>query len=196
MLCLSLIGASAWMALPEPRRRPRQTSAAVSRLPVAPQMSNDGLSAEFQVRAAPWTCAMRTPRTGLRFLIPRRSCSTRAAAARPALRTQPSTLRPTVPDPPLSQRLVSQRSGTVFGHPSEVLREQRVERSWVLIFNSGESDEGVYTLQGRDTGDSSRHGTCAARPLNTTARHARARLSEARGGRSCPTRHDRRLTVA
>merc|ERR1712129_426764 len=57
------------------------------------------------------------------------------------------------------QRLVSQRSGTVFGHPSEVLREQRAERSWVLIFNAGEADEGVYTLQGRDTGDSTRHGT-------------------------------------
>ena len=87
LLCASLLGASAWM-LAVPGSRARHTSAAGSRLPVAPQMTNDGLSAEFQ-------------------------------------------------------RLVSQRSGTVFGHPSEVLREQRAERSWVLIFNAGEADEGV-----------------------------------------------------
>ena len=51
LLCASLYGASAWM-LAVPGSRARQ-SAAVSRLPVAPQMSNDGLSAEFQARAAP-----------------------------------------------------------------------------------------------------------------------------------------------
>ena len=51
LLCASLYGASAWM-LAAPGSRARQ-SAAVSRLPVAPQMSNDGLSAEFQARAAP-----------------------------------------------------------------------------------------------------------------------------------------------
>jgi hypothetical protein len=55
----------------------------------------------------------------------------------------PGPASPGVPCSLPSQRLVSQRSGTVFGHPSEVLREQRAERSWVLIFNAGEADEGV-----------------------------------------------------
>jgi len=42
--------------------------------------------------------------------------------------------------PPRSQRLVNQRSGAVFGHPSEILREQRADSSWVLLFNVGEVD--------------------------------------------------------
>jgi len=47
--------------------------------------------------------------------------------------------------PPRSQRLVNQRSGAVFGHPSEILREQRADSSWVLLFNVGE----VGWLRGR-----------------------------------------------
>jgi hypothetical protein len=101
LLCASLLGASAWM-LAVPGAPARHTGA--SRLPVAPQMNSDGLSAEFQ-------------------------------------------------------RLVNQRSGAVFGHPSEILREQRADSSWVLLFNVGEVDEGVYTLQGRETGEVTRQGT-------------------------------------
>ena len=64
LLCASLLGASAWM-LAVPGSRARHTSAAGSRLPVAPQMTNDGLSAEFQARALlPMARAMRLPRTG------------------------------------------------------------------------------------------------------------------------------------
>jgi len=32
-----------------------------------------------------------------------------------------------------------------------VLREEKVEAPWVLIFNKGREDEGMYTLQGRET---------------------------------------------
>jgi hypothetical protein len=39
----------------------------------------------------------------------------------------------------------------VFGKPTEVLREQKVDTPWVLIFNAGTNDEGMYTLQGRKT---------------------------------------------
>lgn len=101
LLCASVLGASAWMlAVPGAHLASRP----VSRLPLAPQMNGDGLSAEFQ-------------------------------------------------------RLVNQRSGAVFGHPSEIMREQRAQSSWVLLFNVGEVDEGVYTLQGRDTGEVTRQGT-------------------------------------
>ena len=62
LLCASLYGASAWM-LAVPGSRARQ-GAAVSRLPVAPQMSNDGLSAEFQARAAACAWATRVLGTG------------------------------------------------------------------------------------------------------------------------------------
>ena len=51
------------------------------------------------------------------------------------------------------QRLMSQRSDTIFGQPTEVLRKQKVDTPWVLIFNAGTSDEGMYTLQGRKTSD-------------------------------------------
>ena len=97
---------------------------------------------------------MRLPRTGLAPCSMAYSCRTSAVVALDApsrlpLRTVlpappcPALASPTAPCSPPSQRLVSQRSGTVFGHPSEVLREQRAERSWVLIFNAGEADEGV-----------------------------------------------------
>mmetsp|Transcript_10397 Transcript_10397/g.21008 ORF Transcript_10397/g.21008 Transcript_10397/m.21008 type:complete len:214 (+) Transcript_10397:60-701(+) len=98
LLCVSLMSAAGWImvARPEPcGRAAHQPKKDVSRYPVSPRMSSDGLSAEFQ-------------------------------------------------------RLVNQRSGTVFGHPAELLRERRVDSAWVLIFNAGEEDEGVYTLQGRD----------------------------------------------
>ena len=62
LLCASLYGASAWM-LAVPGSRARQ-GVAVSRLPVAPQMSNDGLSAEFQARAAACAWATRVLGTG------------------------------------------------------------------------------------------------------------------------------------
>jgi hypothetical protein len=42
-----------------------------------------------------------------------------------------------------SQRLVAQRSGTLFGYPTDLLRSQGVDNSWVLIFNPGQEDEGV-----------------------------------------------------
>ena len=76
---------------------------------------------------------------------------------------------------------MSQRSDTIFGQPTEVLRKQKVDTPWVLIFNAGTSDEGMcargratpspraghtpthaprcvlvprrYTLQGRKTSD-------------------------------------------
>ena len=40
-------------------------------------------------------------------------------------------------------RLVAQRSGTLFGYPTDLLRSQGVDNSWVLIFNPGQEDEGV-----------------------------------------------------
>lgn len=46
------------------------------------------------------------------------------------------------------QTLVNQRSGPVFGYPSGRLPQQ----SWVLIFNAGREDEGLYTLQGQQRG--------------------------------------------
>ena len=102
-LSVGLLRASAYSTMagaPLPHGRAqcfrRQPELAVSRHPVAPQMSSDGLSEEFQ-------------------------------------------------------RIVSARSGTVFGQPAEVLRKQRVETPWVLIFNAGTHEEGMYTLQGRKT---------------------------------------------
>lgn len=40
---------------------------------------------------------------------------------------------------------------TVYGDADDVLREEKVEAPWVLIFNKGREDEGMYTLQGRET---------------------------------------------
>ena len=56
--------------------------------------------------------------------------------------------RPTLRDAPPSSRPVPR---TVYGEAEEVLREQSVQESWVLIFNKGREDEGMYTLQGRET---------------------------------------------
>ena len=125
LLCLSLglLRASAYSTMagaPLPHGRAqcfrRQPELAVSRHPVAPQMSSDGLSEEFQVRAL-----AAGPRTHAR--TSRAPC----AYARPVA----------------SQRIVSARSGTVFGQPAEVLRRQRVETPWVLIFNAGTHEEGM-----------------------------------------------------
>ena len=48
------------------------------------------------------------------------------------------------------ERLAAARSGTVFGHAPDLLRERKVDHSWVLIFNAGRDDEGLYTLQGSE----------------------------------------------
>merc|ERR1719272_2005257 len=40
---------------------------------------------------------------------------------------------------------------TVYGDADDVLRQEKVEAPWVLIFNKGREDEGMYTLQGRET---------------------------------------------
>ena len=154
--------ASAWSMMagvPVPHGRAqcfrRQPEVAASRHAVAPQMSSsDGLSAEFQVQAL-----AAGPRT--RRVRRHRPCSEPRGVA--------------------SQRLMSQRSDTIFGQPTEVLRKQKVDTPWVLIFNAGTSDEGMcargratpspraghtpthaprcvlvprrYTLQGRKTSD-------------------------------------------
>ena len=36
---------------------------------------------------------------------------------------------------------------TVYGDADDVLRQEKVEAPWVLIFNKGREDEGMYTLQ-------------------------------------------------
>ena len=48
------------------------------------------------------------------------------------------------------ERLAAARSGTVFGCAPDLLREHKVRGSWVLIFNAGQDDEGLYTLQGSE----------------------------------------------
>ena len=57
-----------------------------------------------------------------------------------------------------SQRLANQRTGTEFGEPRSLLRQHKAESAWVLLFNPGERNEGVYTLQGRET-PGAPHGT-------------------------------------
>ena len=57
-----------------------------------------------------------------------------------------------------SQRLANQRTGTEFGEPRSLLRQHKAESAWVLLFNPGERNEGVYTLQGRETPEAP-HGT-------------------------------------
>ena len=150
LLCASLLGASAWM-LAAPGAPARQTGA--SRLPLAPQMNSDGLSAEFQARTAPYGMIRAFP-THWSAPAPRVCRGTRAIAALDApLRlaccaaepAHPVPNQPLAPTdravlPPRSQRLVNQRSGAVFGHPAEILREQRADSSWVLLFNVGEVD--------------------------------------------------------
>ena len=156
LLCASLLGASAWM-LAAPGAPARHTGA--SRLPVAPQMNSDGLSAEFQARTAPYGMIRAFP-THWSAPAPWARRGTRAIAAldaslAPCVLPRLGRARP-IPNPPLapthravlpprSQRLVNQRSGAVFGHPSEILREQRADSSWVLLFNVGE----VGWLRGR-----------------------------------------------
>ena len=43
-----------------------------------------------------------------------------------------------------SQRLANQRTGTEFGEPRSLLRQHKAESAWVLLFNAGERNEGVY----------------------------------------------------
>ena len=49
------------------------------------------------------------------------------------------------------QNLVGSRSGVLLGHAAEVLRSNKVYEPFVLLFNPGQHDEGVYTLQGRES---------------------------------------------
>jgi len=46
--------------------------------------------------------------------------------------------------------LLSDRCGMLLGKPRELLQNNKVNEPWVLIFNSGRDDEGVYTLNGRE----------------------------------------------
>ena len=46
------------------------------------------------------------------------------------------------------QNLVGSRSGVLLGHAAEVLKSNKVYEPYVLLFNPGQHDEGVYTLQG------------------------------------------------
>ena len=57
-----------------------------------------------------------------------------------------------------SQRLANQRTGTEFGEPRSLLQQHKADSAWVLLFNPGERNEGVYTLQGRET-PGAPHGT-------------------------------------
>ena len=93
------------------------------------------------VRAAGWTVPQQLARCRA---VPRLSDGRRRAAT------------PVMSSDSLSaefQRLSSARSGTVFGDAPDLLRERKVERSWVLIFNPGQDDEGLYTLQGSETSE-------------------------------------------
>jgi len=56
------------------------------------------------------------------------------------------------------QRFADQRSGTVFGDPASLLRQYKMDAAWVLLFNAGQRNEGVYTLQGREK-FATNHGT-------------------------------------
>ena len=51
------------------------------------------------------------------------------------------------------ERLAAARSGTVFGRAPDLLREHKMRGSWVLIFNAGQDDEGLYTLQGSEASE-------------------------------------------
>ena len=118
MLCLSLMRVSGWQmaALPVPHGHAQCASSQTSaRQAVAPQMcSYDRLSSEFQA------CATTTQRR---------------AGQVPT--TQPCSLSP-------SQRLANQRTGTVFGEPRSLLRQHKADSAWVLLFNAGQRNEGVY----------------------------------------------------
>ena len=56
-------------------------------------------------------------------------------------RSSPASLT-SAPSP--SQRLANQRTGTVFGEPRSLLRQHKADSAWVLLFNAGERNEGVY----------------------------------------------------
>ena len=43
-----------------------------------------------------------------------------------------------------SQRLANQRTGTEFGEPRSLLQQHKAESAWVLLFNAGQKNEGVY----------------------------------------------------
>jgi hypothetical protein len=47
----------------------------------------------------------------------------------------------------LSNRIAGENGGAQLGSPDQLL--DNVGNAWVLIFNGGQEDEGVYTLQGR-----------------------------------------------
>ena len=57
------------------------------------------------------------------------------------------------------ERLAAARAGTVFGCAADLLREHKVRGSWVLIFNAGQDDEGLYTLQGSEASGAQHEGT-------------------------------------
>ena len=57
------------------------------------------------------------------------------------------------------ERLAAARAGTVFGCAAALLREHKVRGSWVLIFNEGQDDEGLYTLQGSEASGAQHEGT-------------------------------------
>mgnify|MGYP003312700934 CR=1 FL=1 len=42
---------------------------------------------------------------------------------------------------------------------ADLLREHKVRGSWVLIFNAGQDDEGLYTLQGSEASGAQHEGT-------------------------------------
>ena len=48
--------------------------------------------------------------------------------------------------------VIARASNAKLGEPEDVL--EGTSAAWVLIFNSGQQDEGVYTLQGREHGSS------------------------------------------
>jgi len=43
-----------------------------------------------------------------------------------------------------SQRLANQRTGTEFGEPRSLLQQHKADSAWVLLFNAGQKNEGVY----------------------------------------------------
>ena len=53
----------------------------------------------------------------------------------------------------LRARIATSGSAAQLGRPDEVLAN--LQNVWVLIFNPGKNDEGVYTLQGRTAPSSS-----------------------------------------
>ena len=54
------------------------------------------------------------------------------------------TLPPLIAALSPSQRLANQRTGTEFGEPRSLLQQHKAESAWVLLFNAGQRNEGVY----------------------------------------------------